>query len=103
MEFLYISSLGMAYQYVAKIKQKLKQNTWNFGSRNPQRNRERKTITHRTKGRVNMDILRTTNLRYKQIGTIGRRRKTMGSGATSISTPGITLFIISQISHWWLS
>jgi hypothetical protein len=35
MEFLYISSLGMAYQYVIKIKQKLKQKMQKFGLGNP--------------------------------------------------------------------
>jgi hypothetical protein len=35
MEFLDISSLGMAYRYVVKIEQKLKQKTWQFGPGNP--------------------------------------------------------------------
>jgi hypothetical protein len=35
MEFLYISSLGAAYQYVVKIEQKLKQKTRQFGLGNP--------------------------------------------------------------------
>jgi hypothetical protein len=34
MEFLDISSLGTAYQYVVKIEQKLKQKTWQFGPGN---------------------------------------------------------------------
>jgi hypothetical protein len=37
MEFLDISSLGVAYRYVVKIEQKFKQqNKWEFGSANPQ-------------------------------------------------------------------
>jgi hypothetical protein len=38
MDFLDISSLGAAYQYVVKIEQKFKnQNKWEFGSANPQK------------------------------------------------------------------
>jgi hypothetical protein len=37
MEFLDISSLGVTYRYVVKIKQKFKQqNKWEFGFANPQ-------------------------------------------------------------------
>jgi hypothetical protein len=35
MEFLDISSLGVAYQYAIKIEQNLKQKTWQFGPGNP--------------------------------------------------------------------
>jgi hypothetical protein len=35
MEFLDISSLGMAFRYAIKIKQKLKQNMGQFGLGNP--------------------------------------------------------------------
>ena len=34
MEFLDISSLGIAYRYAAKIEQKFKQKKWDFGSAN---------------------------------------------------------------------
>jgi hypothetical protein len=37
MDFLDISSLGVAYQYAIKIKHKFKKwNKWEFGSTNPQ-------------------------------------------------------------------
>jgi hypothetical protein len=42
MEFLDISSLGMAYQYAIKIEQKLKQKTRQFGSGNPSQHKEGK-------------------------------------------------------------
>jgi hypothetical protein len=42
MEFLDISSLGAAYQYVVKIEQKLKQKTRQFGPRNPSQQKTRK-------------------------------------------------------------
>ena len=35
MEFLDITSLGMAYHYATKIEQKFKQKKWDFGSANP--------------------------------------------------------------------
>jgi hypothetical protein len=35
MEFLDISSLGVAYRYAIKIEQKLKQKMWQFGHGDP--------------------------------------------------------------------
>jgi hypothetical protein len=103
MEFLDISSLGAAYQYVVKIEQKLKQKTQPFGSRNPHsRSKKREAPTNRTKDRENMGNLRTTSPSHKKIRTMGRRRKIPGSGVTSIRAPGITLLITTQRSHWWL-
>jgi hypothetical protein len=44
MDFLHISSLGVAYQYVVKIEQKFKhQKKWEFGSANPQQPKYDKT------------------------------------------------------------
>jgi hypothetical protein len=42
MEFLDISSLGMAYRYVVKIEQKLKQKTRQFGPGNPSQQKQGK-------------------------------------------------------------
>jgi hypothetical protein len=42
MEFLDISPLGMTYQYVIKIEQKLKQMTRQFGSGNPSQQKQGK-------------------------------------------------------------
>jgi hypothetical protein len=42
MEFLDISSLGTAYQYAVKIKQKLKQKTRQIGSGNPSQKKQGK-------------------------------------------------------------
>jgi hypothetical protein len=42
MEFMDISSLGMTYQYVVKIEQKLKQKTQQFGPENPSHKNPRK-------------------------------------------------------------
>jgi hypothetical protein len=42
MEFLDISSLGAAYQYVIKIEQKVKKKTWQFGPGNPSQKNPRR-------------------------------------------------------------
>ena len=55
----------------------------------------------RTKGRARMDSLRTTGLSHKQRRTMGRQRKTLGSGASSIRSPNIKPLNVSQSSHWW--
>jgi hypothetical protein len=64
--------------------------------------RKRETPTSRTKDRENMDNLRITSPSYKQIRTLERQRNILGSGATSIISPGITLLIAAQSSRWWL-
>jgi hypothetical protein len=51
MDFLDISSLGVAYRYVVKIEQKLKQKAWQFGSGNPsQQNLEKGDPNPQNKG-----------------------------------------------------
>jgi hypothetical protein len=42
MDFMDISSLGVAYRYVIKIEQKIKQNTQQFGPRNPSQQKKGK-------------------------------------------------------------
>jgi hypothetical protein len=44
MEFLDITSLGMAYRYVVKIKQKFKQKRREFGPTNPSQPKQGKGI-----------------------------------------------------------
>jgi hypothetical protein len=66
------------------------------------RSREREAPTRRTKERENMGNLRTTSPSCKQRRTMGRQRKIPRSGVTSIRSPGITLLIVAQRSHWWL-
>jgi 2-phosphoglycerate kinase len=103
MDFLDISSLGVAYRYAIKIKKKLKQKTWKFGPRNPsQKIQERVAPTHRKKDVENMDTLRTTILGCNKIRTPERQIKISISGATSIGASGITLLIVDQRGHWWL-
>jgi hypothetical protein len=63
---------------------------------------ERVAPTHRKKYREKTDHLRTTIPSHKKIMTPERQRKILGSGATSIRSPGITLLISSQRTHWWM-
>ena len=103
MEFLDISSLGMTYRYAVKIEQNIKQKTWKFGLGKPsQQNPGKGGPTQRTKDRENMDSIRTTSPSCKQRRTPERQRRIPGSGATSITSLGITLLTATQRSHWWL-
>jgi hypothetical protein len=63
---------------------------------------ERVSPTYRIKDREKMDHLRTTNLGCKKRRTLERQRKILGSGATSIRAPDISLFITVQKICWWL-
>jgi hypothetical protein len=102
MEFMYISSFGVTYRYSIKIEQKLKQITLQFGPGNPHsKSQERDAPTHKTKDRENMDSIKTTSPRHKQIRKLERQRNIPGSGATSIRSLGITLLIVAQRSCWW--
>jgi hypothetical protein len=48
MDFLDISSLGVAYRYVVKIEQKFKhQNKWDFGFANPQQPKYDKDVPNK--------------------------------------------------------
>jgi hypothetical protein len=67
------------------------------------RSRARVAPTHKTNYIEKMGNLRTTNPSHKKRRTMGRRRKILGSGTTSIIAPDITLLIFAQRSHWWLS
>ena len=102
MEFLDISSLGVAYWYAVKIKQKLKQKTWQFGPGNPsQKSQERAAPTHQTKRKENMDNIKTTSPSQKKRRTLERQSKIPRSGVTSMRALGITLLTTTQSSYWW--
>jgi hypothetical protein len=74
MDFLDISSLGVAYRYVVKIEQKFKQwNKWEFGSTNPHnKSMVKVALTHRTRDRARRSNLKTTSPSH-------RKRRVMGS------------------------
>ena len=75
----------------------------NFGLGTPHNKiQERAAPTHRTKGRENMDSIRTTSPRCKQRRTPKIQRKIPGSGVTSIKYLGITLLTATQRRWWWL-
>jgi hypothetical protein len=66
------------------------------------KSQERETQICRTKDREKMDSLMKTSTGPKQRRKPKRQIKILGSGATFIRAPGITLLISSQRSHWWL-
>jgi hypothetical protein len=87
--------LGVTYRYVIKIKQKLKQKTQQFGHGNsPKKKPGKGAPTRKKKDKAKKNNLRTTTPGHKQGRTPKRQRKISGSGATSISAPGITLLIV---------
>jgi hypothetical protein len=45
--------------------------------------------------------LKTTNPSHKKRRVMGRRRRTLESGATSTKSLGTTLMNVTQNSHWW--
>jgi hypothetical protein len=49
-----------------------------------------------------MGNLKKTSPSWKKIRIMGKQINIPGSGATSLRSLGITLFIVSQSSHWWL-
>ena len=66
------------------------------------RSRAREAPTRRTKDRSNMGNLMTMSPRHKKRRTMGRWRRILGSGVTSIRAPEITLLIVAQKHHWWM-
>jgi hypothetical protein len=95
MDFLDISSLGVAYRYAIKIEQKFKhQNKWEFGSANPCNNRSM------TKTTLTNSLLKTSPSHKKRRVT-GRQRRTSKNGAILTKSPGTTPMNVAQNSHWW--
>jgi hypothetical protein len=94
MDFLDISSLGVAYQYDVKIDQKFKhQNKQEFGSANPQQPKyEKDTLTN---------SVSKTNPSHRKRRVTGRQSRTPENGAISKKAPGTTPMNIAQNSHWW--
>jgi hypothetical protein len=65
------------------------------------RSREKAAPTRRTKTRARVDSLRKTIPNRKQRRAMGRQRKTLGNGVSSIRSPRITWLNASQSSQWW--
>jgi hypothetical protein len=84
----------------SKSSRSLNKRRGNLGLGTPHNKRkEREDQTCRKKDKENMDYLRKTSLSHKQRRTLERGIKILGSGATSIKSPGITLLISSQRIH----
>jgi hypothetical protein len=92
MEFLDISSLGVAYRYAVKIEQKLKQKMQKFGPGNPSHQKKVKgSLNLHKKVHRKDDNLGKTNLGHNQRRTLERQTKISGNGVTSIRALGITM------------
>jgi len=86
----------------SKLSRSLNKRCENLGLGIPRsKNQEREVPTYRTKDRARMDNLSKTSLSRKQRRTMGRQRKTLGSGVSSIRALGITPLNVSKSSHWW--
>jgi hypothetical protein len=53
------------------------------------------SLTHRT------TILKTISPSHRKIRVTKRRRRTLGSGATSTKSLGTTPMNVAQNNHWW--
>jgi hypothetical protein len=91
MDFLDISSLGVAYRYVVKIEQKFKhQNKWEFRYANPQQPKYDKD-----------DPNKQSPKNQPKPWVTGRQRRTPENGVISTKSPGTTPMNVAQNSHWW--
>jgi hypothetical protein len=94
MDFLDISSLGVAYRYVVKIEKKFKnQNKWEFRSANLQQPKYDKDIPQ---------TVSKTSPSHRKRRVTGRQRRTPENGVISTKSLGTTPMNVSQNSHWWL-
>jgi hypothetical protein len=103
MEFLDISSLGVAYRYAAKIEQKFKQKKREFASVNQKHGKGTPKPQNKgpSQGRAAQDNLpRTTCQSHKQRKTPRSQKRTQGSGVSSIRAPLTTQVSVGPSSHW---
>jgi hypothetical protein len=106
MDFLDISSLGVAYRYVVKIEQKFKQ--WSkreFGFENmPQQKHGKGNPNSQNKGHIKRKAnLKRSSPRHRKRRVMGSLRKTLESGVSSTKSPGTTPMNVTRNSHWWSS
>jgi hypothetical protein len=95
MDFLDISSLGVAYRYVVKIEQKFRhQKKWEFRSANLQQPKYDKDGPNK---QASQKPVQATG----KEGSRERRRRTLESGVISTKSPGTTLMNVAQNNHWW--
>jgi hypothetical protein len=95
LEFLDISSLGVAYRYAINIEKKFKhQKKWEFGSANPQQPKYGKDDPNNHPLKISQS--------HRKGSVMQRQRRTLESGAISTKSPGKTLMNVSQKCHWWL-
>jgi hypothetical protein len=101
MEFPYISSLGVTYQYVVKIKKNFKQkNKRDFSSSNPSQHKHTKVVPNSHRKEYRKDVQHKKNTpSHKEIRIIGSQRRTLESGASSKKSIGTTLINVAPNSH----
>jgi hypothetical protein len=94
MDFLDISSLGVAYRYVVKIERNLSTRT-NRSSGLQIRNNQSMTKKSLT------NSLPKTSPSHRKKRVTGRQRRTPENGVISTKAPGTTPMNVAQNSHWW--
>jgi hypothetical protein len=94
MDFLDISSLGVASRYAVKIKQKFKhQNKRKFGSANPQQPKY-------DKDGPNKESPENQSKPQEKKGH-GKTKKDTKNGVISTKAPSTTPMNVAQNIHWW--
>jgi hypothetical protein len=94
MDFLDISSLGVAYRYVVKIEQKFRHQNKRSSGLQIRNNQSMIKMT------LTNNLLKTS-LSHRKRRVTERRRRTSKNGAISTKSPGTTPMNVSQNSHWW--
>jgi hypothetical protein len=94
MDFLDISSLGVAYQYVVKIEQKFRhQNKWEFISPNLQQPKYEKHDPDK-------QLPKNQSKPHEKKGH-GKTKKDTEKWCVSTKSPGTKPMNVTQNNHWW--
>jgi hypothetical protein len=104
MEFMDISSLGVAYQYAVKFEQKFKKhNKWEFRYQNKQHPKYGKCGPKSQEKGHNKDGQTHDNYRnHQQRRVMESQRRTLEYGASSTKSLGTILMNVSLNNHCWL-
>jgi hypothetical protein len=104
MEFLDISSLGVAYRYVVKIKQKLKQKTWTIWAWEPLTKKSRKGCPNpQNKGQRKDGFPQDNQSKPQEKKDTRKTKKDTGKWCDFHKSPWHNTVDFTQRSRWWLS